>query len=78
MLYGAECWPTKRRHAQQLSVAEMRMLRWICSNTRRDRVRNDDIHERLGVTPVVVVMSGTISMEDNSRKGTNETTTVLS
>ena len=22
MLYGAECWPTKRRHVQQLSVAE--------------------------------------------------------
>jgi hypothetical protein len=28
------------------------MLRWICSHTRRDRVRNDDIRERLGVTPV--------------------------
>jgi predicted ArsR family transcriptional regulator len=28
------------------------MLRWICGNTRRDRVRNDDIRERLGVTPV--------------------------
>jgi hypothetical protein len=27
MLYGAEYWPTKRRHVQQLSVAEMRMLR---------------------------------------------------
>jgi hypothetical protein len=27
MLYVAECWPTKRRHVQQLSVAEMRMLR---------------------------------------------------
>jgi hypothetical protein len=26
MLYEAECWPTKRRHVQQLSVAEMRML----------------------------------------------------
>jgi hypothetical protein len=26
MLYGAECWPTKRRHVQQLSVAEMRKL----------------------------------------------------
>jgi hypothetical protein len=25
MLYGAECWPTKR-HVQQLSVAEMQML----------------------------------------------------
>jgi hypothetical protein len=52
MLYGAECWPTKRRHIKQLSVAEMRMLRWICSHTRRDQVRNDDIRERLGVAPV--------------------------
>ena len=38
MLYGAACWPTKRRHVQQLSVAEMRMLRWFCGHTRRDRV----------------------------------------
>jgi hypothetical protein len=30
---GAECWPTKRRHVQQLSVAEMRMLRWCCGHT---------------------------------------------
>jgi hypothetical protein len=34
MLYGAECWPTNRRHVQQLSVAEMRMLRWICGHTK--------------------------------------------
>jgi hypothetical protein len=52
MLYGAECWPIKRWHVQQLSVAEMRMLQWICGNTRRYRVWNDDIRERLGVTPV--------------------------
>ncbi|ONL97201.1 Retrovirus-related Pol polyprotein LINE-1 [Zea mays] len=52
MLYGAECWPTKRRHVQQLSVAEMRMLCWICGHTRRDRVRNDDIRERVGVAPI--------------------------
>jgi hypothetical protein len=51
-LYGVEYWPTKRRHAQQLNIAEMRMLRWICGHTRRDRVRNDDIRERLGVAPV--------------------------
>jgi hypothetical protein len=38
MLYGVECWPTKRRHVQQLSVAEMHMLRWICGHTRRDQV----------------------------------------
>jgi hypothetical protein len=52
MLYGAEYWPTKRRHVQQLSVAEMHMLRWICGHTRRDRVQNDDIRERLAVAPV--------------------------
>jgi hypothetical protein len=30
----------------------MRMLQWIYSHTRKDRVRNDDIRERLGVAPV--------------------------
>ena len=52
MLYGAECWPTKIRHVQQLSVAEMRMLRWICGHTRMDRIQNDDIRDRLGVAPI--------------------------
>jgi hypothetical protein len=28
------------------------MLQWICGNTKRDRVRNDDIRERLGVALV--------------------------
>ena len=52
MLYGAECWPTKIRHVQQLSVAEMRKLRWICGHTRIDRVRNDDMRDRLEVAPI--------------------------
>ena len=52
MLYGDECWPTKRRHVQQLGVAEMRMLRWMCGHTRKDRVRNDDIRDRVGVAPI--------------------------
>ena len=37
---------------QQLSVTEMRMLRWICGHTRMDRVRNVDIRDRLGVAPI--------------------------
>jgi hypothetical protein len=52
MLYGAECLPTKRRHIQQLSVAEMRMLRWFCEHTRRDRFRNEEIRDRVGVAPI--------------------------
>ena len=43
MLYGTECWPTKIRHVQQLSVAEIRILRRIYGYTRMDRFRNDDI-----------------------------------
>ena len=52
MMYGAECWPTKRRHVQQISVVEIRMLRWICGHIRRVRVRNDDIRNRLGIAPI--------------------------
>ena len=52
MLYGAECWPTKRQHVQKISIAEMRMLRWSCGHTRRDRIRNEDIREKLGVAPI--------------------------
>jgi hypothetical protein len=52
MLYGAECWPTKRQHIQQMSVAEMRMLRWMCGHTRKDRIRNEMIRDRVGVAPI--------------------------
>uniref|UniRef100_A0A0A9HGK3 Uncharacterized protein n=1 Tax=Arundo donax TaxID=35708 RepID=A0A0A9HGK3_ARUDO len=52
MLYRAECWPTKRRHVQRLSIAEMRMLRWMCDHTRKDRVRNDDIRDKVGVASI--------------------------
>ena len=52
MLYSVECWPTKKRHVQQLSVTEMRMLRWFCGHTRRDRVQNEAIRERVGVAPI--------------------------
>ncbi|EMS57362.1 Retrovirus-related Pol polyprotein LINE-1 [Triticum urartu] len=52
MLYGVECWSTKRRHVQQLGVAVMRMLRWMCGHMRKDRFRNDDIRDRVGVAPI--------------------------
>jgi hypothetical protein len=48
MLFGAACWPTKRRHVQQLGVAEMHMLRWMCGHTRRNRVQNMIFEIELG------------------------------
>ncbi|PHT96000.1 hypothetical protein T459_03882 [Capsicum annuum] len=52
MLYGAERWPVKNSHIQKMMVAEMRMLCWMCGLTRGDRVRNETIWEKVGVTPV--------------------------
>jgi hypothetical protein len=52
MMYGAGCWATKGQHVQKMSVAEMRMLRWICGHTRKDRIINDDIRDKLGVAPI--------------------------
>ena len=28
------------------------MLRWMCDHTRRDRVRNEDIRDKVGVAPI--------------------------
>ncbi|KAM3202500.1 hypothetical protein P3L10_030124 [Capsicum annuum] len=52
LLYGAECWPVKNSHIQRMKVAEMRRLRWMCGLTRGDRVRNETIREKVGVTSV--------------------------
>jgi len=49
LLYGTECWAIKRYHAQKMSVTEMRVLRWMCVNTRIDKVRNEDIHTKIDV-----------------------------
>ena len=35
-----------------MSVAEMRMLHWICDNTTRDKVRNDDNRTKISVAPI--------------------------
>ena len=36
MLYGTECWVVKKQHVSKMTVAEMRMLTWMCGKTRRD------------------------------------------
>jgi hypothetical protein len=46
MLYGTESWAVKSQHKNQVSVAEMGMLRWISGKTRHYRIRNDTIRER--------------------------------
>ena len=40
---GAETLPTTKSQEKTLEVNEMRMLRWMCGVTRRDKIRNEHI-----------------------------------
>ena len=57
LLYGAETWATTRGQEARLEVNEMRMLRWMCGVTRRDKIRNEHIRG----TPRVVQASKKIT-----------------
>ena len=50
MLYRAETWATTKRQESRIEVNEMRMLRWMCGVTRKDKIRNEHIR---GTTKVV-------------------------
>ena len=50
------CWVVKTRHENNVSVTEMRMLCWMCGKIRQDKIRNNNIRESVGVTPIVEKM----------------------
>ncbi|KAL6532678.1 hypothetical protein OROHE_014100 [Orobanche hederae] len=52
LLYGTECWAVKQCHVQKMNVAEMRMLRWMCGHTKKDRLRNEVIREKVRVVSI--------------------------
>ncbi|XP_019237635.1 PREDICTED: uncharacterized protein LOC109217817 [Nicotiana attenuata] len=53
-----QCWPVKTSHTQKIKVVEIRMLRWMCGQTKLDKIKNEDIRVKVGVAP----------MEDKVRK----------
>lgn len=40
----------KHSHAQKMHVAKMRILRWTCEHTRRDKIKNEVTRKKVGVT----------------------------
>ena len=52
ILYGSEGWPLKKTQVQRLMVVEMRMIKWMCGYTRRDRIRNGVIRNLVKVAPI--------------------------
>lgn len=42
-----DCWATKTWEDAKVHVGDMRMLRWMCGLTRKDRIRNENIRGNL-------------------------------
>ena len=55
LLYGSECWPIKKIH-EQMEVAEMRMLRWMCGKTMIDKIKSQEFRDKLEAAPLSVKM----------------------
>lgn len=56
LLYGAQYWLVKNSHVQKMNImniVDMRMLRWMCLCTRRDKIRNKNIRGKVGMTSVI-------------------------
>lgn len=47
ILYKTKYWSVKNQHKNNLSVAHTWMLIWMCANTKRDRIRNENIGDRV-------------------------------
>ena len=56
MLYSSETWAVKKTQERKMEVAEMRMLRWMCGVTRKDRIRNDYIRGTVKVAELGLKM----------------------
>ena len=52
MLYGTECWAVKKQYVSKMNVAEMRMLRQMCSKTRRNKIMNERIRKMIEVAAI--------------------------
>lgn len=52
MHYSSECCATTWLHMHKMKVAEMRMIRWMCGKTRKDKFRNEKIMSYSGLVPI--------------------------
>ena len=49
MLYGSETWAVKEEDLDHLDRNDMRMIRWMCNTSLKDRKRSDELRSRLGI-----------------------------
>jgi hypothetical protein len=52
LLYGREIWTMRKRDWNTIQAAEMKYLRTVKGCTRLDQIRNEDIRNELGISPL--------------------------
>jgi hypothetical protein len=59
MIYGSETWAMNLDQQNRLERTEMRMVRWMCGVSLRERKTSNELRKMIGIEPVLdVVMRG--------------------
>ncbi len=53
LIHGSESWVLTAADRSRIQAAEMRPIRAMVGKTRRDRVRNIEVREEVGVCPIL-------------------------
>ena len=56
MMYVSETWGIKKAQEKKMTVAEMRMLRWMCGVTKKNNIRNELIRGTVKVADISLKM----------------------
>ncbi len=57
LLSDSECWALHRAERQRKHTIEMKMLRWIQGNTRKDRITNEKFYGDAMVKPITTYVA---------------------
>ena len=52
MIYGSETWAMNAEQLQRLDRTEMRMVRWMCGVSLRERETSNALRQRIGIEAV--------------------------
>ena len=56
-MHGSETWPVKFDQIRRLERAEMRMVRWMCGVSLREKKRSESLRNMMGIEGVKEVMA---------------------
>ena len=56
MIYGSETWAVNAEQEAKLERAEMRMVRWMCGVSLREKKTNAELRESMGIEKISDIM----------------------